>query len=238
MPATFVMMGAQFETCDGQDVCLDDIQFGEGFTGPEYDSAGNFVATAPQIQVANADTEGTKQLFFLSDGNYKTTPATPAWCDMNGEPVLDQKIAPGIGFWFCDTFNKNRGYTFAGAVLADEVWEKTYNNTFRMLVNPFPMATKLSDIQFDKLDETAPIYDGGGDFCNTATQIQIPNATSEGFKQLFYLADGNYKTSPATPAWCDMNGEPVDAESVVIPVGRGCWFKTNAPSGMKVTFTK
>ena len=227
---TYYMMGMQFETTTGGSVKLNDIDFGD-MTGPLYDTGNQFRTTAPQVQLAFADSEGVTAYYFLADGN--ATYDGPGWTDLNGT-AANPDVSAALGFWYRNTTSTAPSFTTAGQVVPDSPFEKTFNASWRMLVNPFPVETKLSDIGFDGIAASAPYYDGANAFRNTATAVQIPFADSEGFTTYYYLADGD--ATYTGPGWTDLNGTSVDPKTIVIPAGRGCWFKP--ATAMTVTFTK
>ena len=227
---TYYMMGMQFETTTGGSVKLSEIDFGD-MTGPAYDSGNEFLLTAPQIQLAFANTEGVTDYYFLSDGN--ATYTGPGWVDSLGNHA-DPDVSTALGFWYRNTTSTAPSFTTAGQVVPDSPFEKTFNASWRMLVSPFPVDTKLSDIDFGDINSTAPAYDAGNQFMSTATAIQVPFANSEGFTDYYYLSDGN--ATYDGPGWVDSLGNNVDITKVVIPAGRGCWFKGN--KALTVTFTK
>ena len=227
---TYYMMGMQFETTTGGSVKLSEIDFG-GMTGPLYDSNDEFLTTAPQIQLAFANSEGTTAYYLLADGN--ETYDGPGWTDKFGNPA-NPDVSAALGFWYRNTTSTAPSFTTAGQVVPDSPFEKTFNASWRMLVNPFPVETKLSDIGFDGIAASAPRYDDADAFLNTATAVQVPFANSEGFTSYYFLADGN--ATYDGPGWTDKFGNNVDPESIVIPAGRGCWFRP--ATTMTVTFTK
>ena len=227
---TYYMMGMQFETTTGGSVKLGDIDFG-GMTGPFYDSNDEFLTTAPQIQLAFPNREGTTAYYFLADGN--ETYDGPGWTDQFGTAV-NPDVSAALGFWYRNTTSTTPTFTMAGQVVPDSPFEKTFNASWRMLVNPFPVDTKLSDIGFDGIATSAPAYDDADAFHNTATAVQIPFADREGFTSYYYLADGN--ATYDGPGWTDKFGTNVDPATIVIPAGRGCWFRP--ATTMTVTFTK
>ena len=238
------MMGGQFENVDGTATKLSEIDFGTGFTGPEYGDGESYVKTAPQIQTAFVNREGTSKYYFLSDGKIINEDAgeyAPGWVDADGNEA-DPEVSLGLGFWYKDAYNQSRQFTFKGNVLEDAVWEKTFNVTFRMLVSPYPKAVKLSEITFVGIDANATEYGDGAAFVKTATQIQIPFANREGFTKYYYLSDGkiiNEDAGEYAPGWVDADGNEVDPTTVTIPAGRGCWFRPRVGSGnMTVQFTK
>ena len=227
---TYYMMGMQFETTTGGSVKLNDIDFGD-MTGPFYDSGNQFRTTAPQVQLAFADSEGTTTYFYLADGN--ATFDGPGWTDNVGNPV-NPDVSAALGFWYRNTTSDTPSFTTAGQVVPDSPFEKTYNASWRMLVNPFPVDTKLSDIDFGEILSTAPVYDSANGFRSTATSIQVPFADSEGFTTYYFLKDGDENFTD--PGWTDNVGNPVDETKIVIPAGRGAWFKGN--KALTLTFTK
>ena len=227
---TYYMMGMQFETTTGGSVKLNDIDFGD-MTGPLYDSANQFRASAPQVQLAFPNSEGTTTYYLLADGN--ETFDGPGWTDQNGNPA-NPDVSAALGFWYRNTTSTAPSFTTAGQVVPDSPFEKTYNASWRMLVNPFPVDTKLSDIDFGEILSTAPVYDSANGFRSTATAIQVPFANSEGFTTYYFLKDGDENFTD--PGWTDQNGNPVDEDTIVIPAGRGAWFKGN--QALTLTFTK
>jgi hypothetical protein len=227
--STFYMMGSQFETTDGAALKLSDLNFGDMTGAPYFDDELNFVNTAPQVRIAFANQGGFTTYYFLSDG--AANMIDPGWVDGGGNPV-DPDVAPGIGFWFYNNVSATPVLTTAGAVPEDSPIERTFTSaSFRVLVNPFPVAAKLSDIDFGDIATTAPYFDDELNFVNTATQIRIPFSSQGGFTTYYYLADG--AANMIDPGWVDGGGNPVDPE---IPVGRGCWFKPTSGS-ITVTFT-
>ena len=228
MPASFVMMGGQFEKTDGTAVKLSEINFGEDFQGPYWgEGIDEFSKTAPQIQLAFPNSEGTAKYYFVADGKEMPDGSWgPGWVDAK-ENEADPDVELGLGFWYKDSFNVARFLGNAGQVLGDASWEKDFNKTFRMLVNPYPVATKLSEITFVDIEKDATEWgDGIDDFSKTATQIQIPFSNSEGFTKLYFLADGKEMPDGSWgPGWVDAKENTVDPETIVIPAGRGCWFR-------------
>ncbi len=92
---------------------------------------------------------------------------------------------------------------------------------------------KLSDLDFGDLS-AAPLFeeffDEDMNIVGTAPQVQVAKENMEGFTPYYFLQDGSETYGPG---WVDGAGNPADPE---IPVGRGCWFKSNATT-MTVTFT-
>ena len=228
MPASFVMMGGQFEKTDGTAVKLSEINFGEGFQGPEWgEGIDEFSKTAPQVQLAFADHDGTAKYYYVADGKEMPDGSWgPGWVN-SAEEEADPEVELGLGFWYKDSFNSTRFLGNAGQVLGDASWEKDFNKTFRMLVNPYPVATKLSEITFVDIEKNATEWgEGIDDFSKTATQIQIPYADHDGFMKLYYVADGvEMPDGSRGPGWVNAAEEEVDTDAIVIPAGRGCWFR-------------
>ncbi len=232
--STYYMMGAQFETAAGASLKLSEIDFGDLSAAPLFeeffDEDMNIVGTAPQVQVANANSEGFIPYYFLKDGSETYG---PGWVDGAGNPA-DPTIVAGLGFWFFNPSSNSPVVTTAGGVVGDASVEKTFDNTYRVLVNPYPVAVKLSEIDFDGITAASPLFENFFDedmnIVGTAPQVQVPNASSEGFMPYYFLQDGSETYGPG---WVDGAGNPADP---TIPVGRGCWFKPNA-STMTVTFT-
>lgn len=227
--STYYMMGSQFETTAGATLKLADLDFGDMSGAPYFDEDLNFVSTAPQVRIAFADRGGFTTYFYLADGAENMV--DPGWVDGGGNPA-NPDVAAGIGFWFYNPVSNAPEITTAGAVVDDVSVEKTFDSSsFRVLVTPYPVLTKLSDIDFGNIAATAPYFDEDLAFVNTATEIRIPFADRGGFSTYYYLADG--AENMVDPGWVDGGGNPVDPE---IPVGRGCWFKPTSGS-LTVTFT-
>ena len=235
MAADYYMMGAQFENTSGGDLHLEDIDFGDlASTAPYYDSEGDFMKTAVQVQIANANKEGSLAYYFLADGNYdeQSGIGTPGWVDGNGV-YANPIVAAGIGYWFRDALTGSPKVQTAGQVVPDSPWEKSFDTNYRFLVNPFPVAWDLESVDWGEIEQNAPYYDSDGEYMNTATQVQVPNANKEGFLTYYFLADGNYdeQSGIGTPGWVDGNGVYANP---TVPFGRGCWFRP-APAGNGLT---
>ena len=102
MAADYYMMGAQFENTSGGDLHLEDIDFGDlAATAPYFDYEDNFKKTAVQVQIANADKEGSLTYYFLADGNYdeQSGIGTPGWVDAGGV-YANPTVPMGRGCWF------------------------------------------------------------------------------------------------------------------------------------------
>lgn len=226
----YYMMGMQFETTAGTSIKLNDIDFGD-MTGPLYDEDNAFRATAPQVQLSFPNREGVTMYYYLADGN--ETMDGPGWTDQFGNAV-NPDVSAALGFWYRNTTSTAPSFTTAGQVVPDSPWEKDLDANFRMLVSPFPTATSLADIDFGEIAKSAPFYDDNSAFRQTATQIQVPFASREGFTTYYFLADGNETYDG--PGWTDAFGNPVDESTIIIPAGRGCWFKGS--TSLTVTFTK
>jgi hypothetical protein len=152
---------------------------------------------------------------------------------LNGNPK-NPDVSAALGFWYRNTTSEAPALSTSGQVIPENLLEKTYNPSWRMLVNPFPVATKLSDINFGAILATSPKYDDNKNFRKTATATQIPFADREGFTTYYFLADGdeNY----VDPGWTDLNGNSVKEDQIIIPAGRVAWFKGNVE--LTLTFKK
>ena len=250
MPADYVMMGCQFEGTGDSHIKLSQLNLGADFDGPWYgEGPDEYKVTAPQIQLSFEGREGiANYCYFVHDAiplDDSGENFGPGWLDPDGEPV-DPDMILGLGFWYRDTFNKNRFLQNAGQVNGEPVWEKSFNRDYRMLTPAYPKAVKLSEITFVDIDNEATWYgDGPDDFKKTATQLQVPFANREGIQYyLYYLADGiplDDSGENFGPGWVDADGEPVDLDEIIIPAGRGCWFRPspNYPKTlMTVQFAK
>ena len=235
MAADYYMMGAQFENTSGGDLHLEDIDFGDlAATAPSYDSYGEYKKTAVQVQIAEADREGALTYYFLADGNWddEKGEGTPAWVDEDGF-YANPTVAAGIGYWYRDALSEVRKVQTAGQVVTDSPWEKSFDANYRFLVNPFPVAWELESVDWGEIEKNAPSYDSYGEYKKTATQVQVPEASREGFLTYYFLADGNWddEKGEGTPAWVDEDGFYANP---IVPIGRGCWFRP-APAGNGLT---
>ena len=238
MGTTFYMMGAQFENTSGGDLHLEDIDFGDlAATAPYYDSYDEYKKTAVQVQIANADKEGSLTYYFLADGNWddEKGEGTPGWVDDAGI-YANPTVAAGIGYWFRDAVTGSPKVQTAGQIVPDSPWEKTFDVHYRFLVNPFPIAWNLESVDWGEIEEGAPSYDSDDEYKKTATQIQVPFATREGFATYYFLDDGNWDDDKGvgTPGWVDDAGIYADP---TVPMGRGCWFRPlSTGKGLTVNF--
>lgn len=224
----YYMMGGQFETTAGADVKLSEIDFGINLENvPTADRQGRFRTTAPQVQIAFADREGYTAYYFA-----KTTTALNGTWVTAGGAASDPTIGAGIGFWYRDQSATQPSFTFAGQVVPDSPWEKTFDANYRMLVCPFPKAVTLAEIDFEDIAVDAPAADRQGRFKATATQIQVPFADREGFTTYYFATT----TTKPEGTWVTAGGAVANAAEITIPAGRGCWFKP--AKEMTVTFTK
>ena len=243
--STFYMMGIQFETATGGSLKLSDLNFGDLSNAPYYDefidSEGNIIAAAPEVRIANANSEGFKTYYYLQDGKPTATEGVyePGW--VNGSlDFADPTLIDGIGFWFNNPSANAPVLTTSGGVADDPFIQKEFDNTFRVLVNPYPKATVLSDIVFTGINDIAPMYDefidSEGNIVTPAPEIRIPNANSEGFKTYYYLKDGKPTAVEGVyePGW--VNGS-LDYADPTIPIGRGCWFKSTKTTAGNMTVT-
>ena len=223
MGNTFYMMAGQFETTAGEATKLSAIPFdfyNDPERTPDLDKNGEYKKTAPQLQIANAATEGSAFYWYAKLTKGSTT--TYGWTA--GTKFEDPTIDAGIGFWFRDPLGETPAFTFSGQVIPDSPWSKTFGvSTFYMLANPFPKAYDVcneNDILISGLKDTAPELDKNGDYKKVATQIQVPTDKSEMTTTYWYVK--LTKGSTTTYGW---TAGTKFATSLVVPAGRACWFK-------------
>ena len=243
--STFYMMGTQFETANGGSLKLSDLNFGDLSNAPYYnefiDENGFIVSAAPEVRVANANSEGFTTYYYILDGKPTETEGVyePGWIDVNFE-YQDPTLITGIGFWFNNPCANTPVLTTSGGVPDDPFIQKEFDNTFRVLVNPYPKATVLSDIVFTGINDIAPMYnefiDENGFIVTPAPEIRVPNANTEGFQTYYYLKDGKPTATEGVyePGWVDVNFE---YQNPTIPIGRGCWFKSTKTTAGNMTVT-
>ena len=237
MDKTFYMMGCQFEKTDGADILLSELTFNFDMANvPKYDKSGNYKKVAPNVQIAEVAGEGSNPYYYISDAKKVNGVYVPGWVGATGS-AADPAVSAGIGFWFKDPTSDKPSLQAAGQVLPDSPWEKTFSAvTYYMLVNPFPVSYVLSDataVLFNEIDNSAPKYDKEGNYKKVATQIQVPDAQGEGFTPYYYISDAKKVNGVYVPGWVTTTGK--DAGTVMVPAGRGCWFKP-AVANMKVSF--
>lgn len=234
MPPDYVMMGCQFENTSGTAIKLSQIDFGPDFDGPMYgEGPDEYTKTAPHVQIAKANAEGIAvYCYFVHDAvplDDSGENFAPGWLDRFGD-VVDPEILIGVGFWFRDAFNQTRFLQNAGQIDGGPVFEKQFNREYRMLVPGFPRDTKLSEITFVDIDNNSTWYgDGPDEYTKTATQIQIPKPTAEGVKEYCYFVHDAIPLDDSgenfAPGWLDRFGDVIDTEAMIIPAGRGGWFR-------------
>ena len=220
----FYMMGGQFEKVGGGALKLSEIDFGvDPATAPTVDRQGAYKAVAQQLRIAFVDQTGNTEYYYV-----KSAKGVAGWY-ANGSVLADPTIDAGLGFWYCNGADENPKFNFAGEVMTDSPWVKTFDASFRMLVCPYPKAWTLADITIEGLTENVPTVDRGGAYKNTAFQIRVPFASQTGFTEYYYV-----KSAKGVEGWYANGSVFAEPSTVVIPAGRGCWFK--APQEADVTF--
>ena len=230
----YFMMGANFESPTGDPLTLEQIDF--KFENVPVYVKNTYQKICPGLQIAAATGTTLTKLWYVKDSSAED--ATYSWRNGAGAKKPGSTIEPGMGFWFRDTCSDQPAYTMPGQVMPDVVWSKTFDGgEFIMLCNPYPVDVKLSDVTFENLKESAPVY-VKNTFTKLATQFWVPNATGTTTTKLYFVKDS--EAEDATYSWRTGAGAKKSAEDYVIPAGRGGWFKaaaTAAPTGITVTFT-
>ena len=241
------MMAAQFENTDGTEIPLMDINFGADFKGPMWSAeASDYQPTAPHVQLTSANFTVSGKYWFVDEGREDPqNPGSyiPGWVDMNGNEIdRSVKVTAGRGFWYRDSYNAAPFYGLAGQVVPDSPIARTYKDGFKMLANPFPESVRLSDIKFYGIDDNLPVWDPDATYKDTATHIQVPVDKGTATTKLWYVDEGvEDPKNPGTyiPGWVDMNGNEVDPKTIILPIGRACWFRPLVGgAGIDVEFTK
>ena len=233
----FVQAGAQFESV--KDGLLKADEIFSGLPGVDYDYGGDFLATAPQIQVVATDGSGKPTAYFyLNDGYVEADGSTkPGWCDSFGN-IVDLTIVAGSGFWLKNTDNVAHDFQGAGQVTAQNSSDITAPaGIFTINANVYPIAINLNNAdQVSFPDIVGVDYDYGGDFLGTAPQIQVVATDGSGKPTAyFYLNDGYVEADGSTkPGWCDSFGNIVDV-NIAAQSGFWVWAKTGA---FKFTYKK
>ena len=228
------MMGANFDNVSSEPMTLEQIGF--NFENVPVYNRGTFQKICPGLQIAAASGTSLNKVWFVKDS--AADDATYSWRNGSGVKKPGTTIEPGMGFWFYDPCSDQPAYTMSGQVVSDVLWSKNFEGgEFIMLCNPYPADIKLSDITFENLEATAPVYNRST-FQKSATQIWVPNATDTGTTKLYFVKDSS--ADGATYSWRNGSGVKKAAEDYVIPAGRGGWFKAadaSAPTGITVTFS-
>ena len=234
----YYMMGGQFESTTGEALKLSEINFDFYNTPdliPEKDSGNLYQKTCPQLQIANASQTGSTTYYYVKQTNKNTGAVRYGWTVGTG--MNDPTIDAGIGFWYRNPLSDDPAYTFAGQVLPDSPWEKTFTSVAHyMLVNPFPKAwdvCKETDFLIEGLQESAPEKDAANEYQKIAAQIQVPSsATASGFSVYYYVKQTNKNTGAVRYGWTVGTGM---ATTLPVPAGRACWFRPPV-ANTKVTF--
>ena len=217
---TFYILASQFEGVAGGKNVNDILG---AVTGVDYDDGGVFCDTATQIQIPK--TGGYTTYYYLNDGwfddngkdGYKA-----GWCDSIGN-LVDVEIPDGVAIWFKNKVDTDSSWTHSGAVPAEDAKRVEYPEGFALRSNAFPVSFKLNSDALDNSEVIGVDYDDGGNFCNTATQIQIPK--TGGYTTYYYLNDGWFDDNGKDgykAGWCDSIGNIVDVD---VPVMQGFWTK-------------
>ena len=247
MTGSFVMMAAQFENTDGTDIPLMDINFGDDFKGPMWSpEASDYESTAPHVQLTGPNFTIVGKYWFVDEGREDPqNPGTyiPGWVDQGGNEIdRSVKVTAGRGLWYRDSYNAAPFYGLAGQIVPDSPVARLYKDGFKMLANPFPESVRLSDIKFIGIDEDLPVWDAEATYEATATHIQVPADKGTGLTKLWYVDEGvEDPKNPGTyiPGWVDQGGNEVDPTTIVLPIGRACWFRPLVGgAGITIEFTK
>lgn len=175
--------------------------------------AGDFI-----LQFLNNNGSVAARYYWVDDGE-----TGPAWCDKNLEPIDAKAIAipAGVASW---AIGNGMTLQSAGQVNAKDVAMKANATRNTAMGNCMPVDLKLSDLTVSGYDapewlEDDEEWEGGcaGDFI-----LQFLNNNGSVDARYYWVDDGE-----TGPAWCDKNLEPIDADSVTIPAGKGAWVIGN-----------
>ena len=231
----FLILGAQFEGVAGGTKINDLIS---GVQGVDFDWDLAFQKTAAQVQIPNASGSLTTY-YYLNDGSYddgtEEGGIKAGWCDGDGF-IVDAEVTPGEAFWF-KSVPGDAIPTIAGAVSEENVKSIDCPKGFSLRANAFPMTVALNSSNIGSDDIVGVDFDWDLAFQNTATQVQIPNASGS-LTTYYYLNDGSYDDSTEEggikAGWCDGDGFIVDA---IIPAMQGFWTKGTS-GAFTLKFTK
>ena len=242
MTTTYFMMVNNFEAVDGEPVPLTSFDF-KFDNVPVY--PGSYAAfnaakeTFPSVQIMNMNNTTLTKAWYVKD---TADGDTYSWRNMMGGKFTAAnmpKIEVGQCFWFHDPCSTKPYLGFAGQVLTDVRFEKTFTSSYRMLGNPYPVEVAFTDIQFSNLNETAPVWTNLDEMKATATEVWVPKAGSATVTKIWYVkdtADGN------TYSWRNMMGGKINATTLAgykFPAGQAGWFRPStaaATDGVTVTF--
>ena len=227
----FIILGAQFENCDGAKKLNGLVT---GVEGVYYDDNNLFWTTAAQVQIPSAN--GYDTYYYLADGWFDDNGKDgykPGWCDAAGG-LVDIELTPAIAQWLRSTPG-NATANVAGSVPDDASVDVACPAVFALRANAFPMPITLNSATMTSEDIIGVAYDDNNAFWTTAPQLQIPSAN--GYDTFYYLTDGWFDDNGKDgykPGWCDAAGGLVDS---VVPVAQGFWTK-GVTGAFTLTFTK
>lgn len=216
------MMAVNFgNVSSGAGIALQDLipGTGEGLTGAQS------MVTADQIQVWDS-TDGVYTYYYL----YKTSLTIPALAAKNGKwvtqagVVTDVTFKNGDVFWFKKQGEGDIDVTVSGAVSVLDKEAIEIKAGYNMIANPFPTAFNPNSLGTDFWSTSGAV---GAQAMTTADQLQVYDSSAEAYNY-YYL----YYTSLSVPAlkaknwkWVTQAGAVVEDTAVVIPVGKGAWYK-------------
>ncbi|MGN0847141.1 MAG: hypothetical protein ACI4RA_07135, partial [Kiritimatiellia bacterium] len=217
----FAILAAQFEDVATGKIDLNKIM--KGVVGVNWDEDDEFMTTAPQIQILDADGTGYTTYYYLNDGYVDDSTTKEGWCDGVGN-FVDLEITPGSSFWFKNP-GDNAALTISGAVGSDAVVSVVAEqNKFKLVGNAYPAALGLNTKNFTSDDIFGVDWDENDEFLTTAPQIQVLDADGTGYTTYYYLNDGYVDDSTTKKGWCDGVGNY--RPDVTVPTGRGFWIKS------------
>ena len=224
----FMILGAQFDDMAGGN----DISIIGGLVGVPYDDGGDFLKTAPQVQIPNS-MGGYDTYYYLQDAwDSDSQNVVQGWSDNFGD-LVKASFTPGVAMWLKSVETPSNA-NVAGQVTDAEDITIECPASFALRANVFPEAFDINGKNVEYPEIAAVPYDDGSDFLKTAPQIQIPNAMG-GYDTYYYLQDAwDSNLQMGVPGWSDNFGDLV---SSTVPVAQGFWTKGMGGT-MKIKFIK
>ena len=221
------MLAVNFKDVNNTDgILLNDLFLGTGdeATCPFHADGNVNTATADNIQIFNADTQGYTTYFL-----YYTTKTTSSlvarkyrWNE--GNAVTTKRIHNGDSMWFLSRSASDVQMNISGEVELAAVSNITIKTGWNMIGSFFPDGWKVND---DATGYTQEFWEHSGAHAdgnvNTADNIQVFNAATQGYTT-YFLYYTTKTTSSLVARKYRWNVGNSAVEGSVMEPGQGAWY--------------